>query len=96
MQKFMTINQVADTLTIHRTTVNRLIKSGKLKAIKVNRSVRIAEDSLEYFVKVNSLKTDDNQEETKQTESLQGIFKGGGPIPSELIDEVIAECDKIE
>ena len=92
----MTIDQVAETLTIHKATINRLIKSGKLKAIKVNRSVRIAEDSLEDFIKVNSLKMDDKQEEAKQTESLQGIFKGGGPIPSELIDEVIAEWDKTE
>lgn len=90
----MTIDQVAETLTIHRATVNRLIKSGKLKAIKVNRSVRIAEESIEDFVKANSLKTDNKQEKTKQTESLQGIFKGGGPIPSKLIDEVIADSNE--
>jgi excisionase family DNA binding protein len=96
MQNFMTIDQVAKTLTVHKVTVNRLIKSGKLKAIKVNRAIRVAEDSLEEFIKDNALRKNVKQEETKQTESLQGIFKGGGPIPAELIDEVIAEWDKAE
>jgi excisionase family DNA binding protein len=93
MQKFMTIDQVAETLTVHRATVNRLIKLGRLKAIKINRSVRIAEDSLEEFIKINILKT---EKKDNQTETLQGIFKGGGPIPAELIDEVISEWDKTE
>jgi excisionase family DNA binding protein len=96
MQNFMTIDQVAETLTIHRASVNRLIKSGKLKAIKINRAIRVAEDSLEEFVKANALNKNDKQLEAEQTESLQGIFKGGGPIPTELIDEVISEWDKTE
>lgn len=44
---FMTVREVGEHLRISRTTVERLIKSGHLKRIKVGRAVRIPADSVE-------------------------------------------------
>jgi len=91
--QFMTMDEVAKALAVHRSTVERLIKSGQLRAIKVNSAVRIPEDSFQEFVRrsVKGTKAD-----KPQAVSLEGMFKGGGPIPAEAIDEVIAEWDKTE
>ena len=52
--KFMTITQVAESLAVHRRTVERLIKSGQLESIHVNSAVRITENSFKDFVNRNS------------------------------------------
>ena len=47
---FMTMNEVAKSLSVSRITVYRLIKSGQLQALKVNRAVRIPETSVLDFI----------------------------------------------
>jgi len=51
--KFMTVNEVAENLSVSRMTVSRLISSGKLKVLKINRTIRIPEQSFTDFVKRN-------------------------------------------
>ena len=55
MQKLITTDGAAEILSVTRRTVYRLIKSGQLKAVKVNSAVRIPEDSLEEFLKRNTI-----------------------------------------
>jgi len=47
----LTIDDVAETLKIHRTYVARLIKQNKLKAIKIGKFYRIREDDFNAFLK---------------------------------------------
>jgi len=47
----LTIDDVAETLKIHRTYVARLIKTNKLKAIKIGKFYRIREDDFNAFLK---------------------------------------------
>ncbi len=47
----LTIDDVAETLKIHRTYVARLIKQKKLKAIKIGKFYRIREDDFEDFLR---------------------------------------------
>jgi excisionase family DNA binding protein len=46
----LTIDDVAETLKIHRTYVARLIKQNKLKAIKIGKFYRIREDDFNAFL----------------------------------------------
>lgn len=78
--KFMSVNEVAETLSVNRTTVSRLIKSGKLHAIKVNTAVRIAEDSLQDFVRQNSINENKDNEEFSTAKSImKHLGKWDGP-----------------
>jgi excisionase family DNA binding protein len=43
-------DQVAQMLGVHRHTVQRLIRSGELGAIKVGRRLRITDEQLKAFV----------------------------------------------
>lgn len=47
----LTVDDVAESLKIHRTYVARLIKDKKLKAIKIGKFYRIREDDLNTFLK---------------------------------------------
>jgi excisionase family DNA binding protein len=62
--KFMTIDNVADNLAVKRRTVERLIKSGQLYAIKVNSMVRISEESYQNFISYNAIKNTELKQET--------------------------------
>ncbi len=48
--KYYTPQQVADRLQVCRLTIYRLIKSGKLSTIKLNRFVRISESSINNYL----------------------------------------------
>jgi excisionase family DNA binding protein len=39
--KFMTMNEVADTLSVSRITIHRLVSKGEIKSLKIGRAVRI-------------------------------------------------------
>jgi len=47
----LTIDDIAETLKIHRTYVTRLIKQNKLKAIKIGKFYRIRNDDFEDFLR---------------------------------------------
>jgi len=90
--KFMTMNEVAETLSVSRMTIHRLVGKGEIKSLKIGRAVRIPEESLKEYVDRN-LKGNGKQ---KKRISLRGIAKGGQPISEEDIDEVIKEWNKAE
>ncbi len=91
--KFMTINEVAESLAVSRMTVNRLISSGKLKALKINRAVRIPEQSFDDFVKRNM--NGDEQKGTARS-MLKHCGKWSGDDAEKiikLIEETRAEAE---
>jgi chromosome partitioning protein len=50
MDKFLTVEEVATRLNIHRNTVLRHIQGGKLPALKVGKNYRIRESSLASYL----------------------------------------------
>ena len=52
----MTFQDVADRLQVHKTTVARLVKAGKLPAVRIGRNTpRIPAEALAAFLKAVSL-----------------------------------------
>ena len=51
MTSFITIRETCSLLKISRQTVYEWMKSGKLKAVKAGRLVRIRREDLESFLK---------------------------------------------
>ena len=47
----LTLDDVAETLKIHRSYVARLVKQKKLRAIKIGKFYRIREDDFEDFLR---------------------------------------------
>jgi excisionase family DNA binding protein len=91
--KFMTVNEVAENLSVSRMTVNRLISSGKLKVLKINRAIRIPEQSFSDFVKKNM--NSDTQKGTARS-MLKHCRKWTGNDAEEiikLIEETRAEAE---
>jgi len=92
-KQFYTMHEIANILAVDYNTVYRWIKAGKIKAIKLNSIVRISKESFNEFINKRSM---DFQEEPKRERfSIQGIFKGGGPIPEEDINEAVKEWNKV-
>ncbi|MGC1511949.1 MAG: helix-turn-helix domain-containing protein [Acidimicrobiales bacterium] len=48
--RFMTVAEVADVLRVSTMTVYRLIKAGDLRAVRVGRSYRLAEDEVDRYL----------------------------------------------
>ena len=55
LPKFFSIAQVCEILKISRSTTNRMIKNGDLKAKKAYRRVLIPEESINEFIKKSNL-----------------------------------------
>lgn len=47
MSRLLTVDEVAARLRLHPMTVRRHIKSGRIRATRIGRAVRIPEDALE-------------------------------------------------
>jgi len=101
LDSLMTPAEVAERLRVSSKTILRLVQDGSLPAIRLKRAIRIPEDVVEEFIK-NSLIDpeqkdeiwDDEEKPKKGRFSLQGVIKGGDPIPEEAIDEVIKEWER--
>lgn len=50
MSKLLTVDEVAQRLRLHPITVRRHIKSGRLPATRIGRSVRVKEEDIEATV----------------------------------------------
>lgn len=50
IEHFLTTEQVADILQVHPFTILKLIKSGKLKGVKLGRVYRIKESDVHTFL----------------------------------------------
>lgn len=49
--RLLTVAEVAERLRVHPITVRRHIKSGRLRAVRVGRSVRVRESDVEALLK---------------------------------------------
>lgn len=50
MEELYTVNQAAVVLKVHPLTIRRYIKEGKLKAVRIGGSVRVAVNDLRAFI----------------------------------------------
>jgi excisionase family DNA binding protein len=48
--RFLTVAEVADIMRVSSMTVYRLIKAGDLRAVKIGRSYRLAEDEVDRYL----------------------------------------------
>ncbi len=48
--RFPTVAEVADIMRVSTMTVYRLIKAGDLRAVRVGRSYRLAEDEVDRYL----------------------------------------------
>lgn len=48
--RFLTVAEVADMLRVSSMTVYRLIKAGDLRAIRIGKSYRLAEDEVDRYL----------------------------------------------
>jgi len=96
MQNVLTPDEVATRLKISKKTVFRLIESGRLRAIRITRAIRIPEDAVQEFIGENSVSNAKNQQRklSEAKFSLEGMFTEGGSISKEAIDKVIAEWER--
>ena len=51
MKEFYTIREAADLLGVHYQSIRAWIKEGKLRAVKVKRTVRISKEALQDLIK---------------------------------------------
>ncbi len=49
MQKYYTLEEIAQILKVHRETVRRYIRKGDLKAARIGKEYRVREDDLNTF-----------------------------------------------
>mgnify|MGYP001067158726 CR=1 FL=1 len=54
MEKYFTVQEVADSLKVSSQTVRNWITSGELKALKLKYNVRITEKDLKEFIEKNN------------------------------------------
>jgi len=47
----MTVNEVAEYLRVSKMTVYRLIEKNEIQSVRVGRSLRVAEDAVERYVR---------------------------------------------
>lgn len=79
MSKLLTVAEVAERLRLHPMTVRRHIKSGRIRAMRVGRSVRVPEDSLKATM--GFLEPGDRREMTKEEWTAKLLQP---PTPEEL------------
>ena len=54
-KQYFTVNEVSEYLKVHPISVRRMIKSKKLKALRLlNRSYRIPQSALNHFIHTNT------------------------------------------
>ena len=52
MTEFLTPKDIAQKYGVHRYSVLRWIKQGKLKAVRLDRQFKISKEDLEEFIKL--------------------------------------------
>jgi excisionase family DNA binding protein len=54
-RSYLTIREVADTLAVALKTVYQLVWQGKIRAVRVGRSVRIPSEALQEYLDGNAI-----------------------------------------
>lgn len=49
--KFLTVAEVAEAMRVSKMTVYRLVHSGELPAVRVGRSFRVSEETVQDYLK---------------------------------------------
>lgn len=75
---FFSVNHVALMIKVHPLTVRRYIREGKLKALKMGGSIRIAQSSLDEFARQTSTLTPSPKKFTKTNHDK--VFSLDDPI----------------
>src|SRR3972149_1690971 len=65
MSRLLTVDEVAQRLRVHPITVRRHIKSGRLPATRIGRSVRVKEEDIEGAVEPQTRVVDMTPEELR-------------------------------
>ena len=60
MRVMMSMGEVADGLGVSVSTIRRLIRGGKLKAVRVGRQVRVEVDWVGEMLNINTIKLNHN------------------------------------
>lgn len=60
IEKLYTARECAEMLRVHRDTIIRYLKNGKLKAIKVGRNFKISESNLREFMERGAYNINNN------------------------------------
>lgn len=50
MEKFLTVQEVADQLRVHRNTVYTLVQDNKIENFRISKSIRFTEQALKKFL----------------------------------------------
>jgi excisionase family DNA binding protein len=54
MTELLTLEQVADELTVGRTTAHKLIRSGAIASVKIGKSRRVSRAALQDYITANT------------------------------------------
>lgn len=60
---YLTVEQISEMLNIHQKTIQRYIREGKLRAIKVGKSWRISGYDLSIFLESADVRSNDSKTE---------------------------------
>jgi excisionase family DNA binding protein len=66
---YRTVEQISEMLNIHPKTIQRYIREGKLRAVKVGKSWRVSGHDLSVFIESNSVHNENSNAERKITAS---------------------------
>lgn len=55
MKRYFTAQEAADTLSVSKRLIQKLVANGQLIACKVGRCIRISEESLEEYARRNQV-----------------------------------------
>src|SRR2546426_4875249 len=80
MSELLTVNEVARRLRLHHMTVRRQIRSGRLRAVRVGRGIRVREEDMEAF-----LEPEVRKEEEMSVDELR-TWAYRMPTPAELAE----------
>jgi len=108
MVEYLTVADVARRLRLHEMTIRRHISEGRLRAIRVGRSIRVKEEDLERFLEpmeeepaaAELLASPSNEELERRREVVRRVFENRerrviSPLTTaQLVREARAEVEK--
>ena len=65
MKKLLTVNELAEMLSVNQLTVRRMVQRGQLTAVRIGRAIRFDPDDVEEFLDSVRIGKDGNQERRK-------------------------------
>lgn len=73
MREFVSTEEIADILGLHKRMIQKIIREGRLNAIKIGKNYRVAKEDLEIFlVEAETMKLDRYDPLKNYLQSLEG------------------------